>query len=1053
MEGMADPDRAVAQARPDASELLRAVVFAARKLLTEPDPTRALEEVLGAIGRASGADEVRLAENGGAAGTEDAAAAETRWTSPRPGRAEQSDDVQTASVLVDVNGAPWARLDVHRAGAAWSSAELDAVADAGGLIGAAVARERSDRDVSESRDRYRRLIEQIPAATYVDAEASDGTWPTVYVSPQIEDLFGYSPDEWRANPALWAELVHPDDRQAAFAADTEHYRNGTPLHTEYRMVARDGRVLWVEDIATIATGADGRRYSHGVLSDVSERKERERQLVAAEERFRTLVERTPAITYQEMTGGEYDAAESMVYVSPQIQRILGYPAEDWWTEPGFFTRIMHPDDLQRVLDESNRTTEEAVSYRQEYRMIAKDGQVVWFHDEAVIVPDHSGAGTLWQGVMIDITAQKEAEARLRVAQDRFRALVEHIPAITYTEALDASPENFYISPQVRDILGYDPEEWRWTDNFWIDHVHPDDREWVEAEDRRTNTAQEPCEMEYRIIAKDGRVVWVRDEATLINDQHGIPMFWQGFMLDITDRREALEKLRAAEHRYRSLVENIPAVTYMEATDRSFVDFFISPQLEQVLGWTPEEWASTETFWYDHIHPDDLPAVLEEDRRTDETSDDFDLEFRMRHKDGHWVWIRDSARVVRDDKGRERYWQGFLLDVTERRNAEDSMRAAERRYRSLVENIPAVTYVEGVEQGPDREVFMSPQVESILGYTEREWTREESFWDSRIHPDDFEAVMREDVRTDDNGEPFHVEYRFRHNDGRWIWLRESAVVVKDDDGSARYWQGFMLDITDRKDAERAVEHALTVEREATARLRALDDMKNTFLQAVSHDLRTPLAAILGLAVTLERADLELDVEEGHDLARRIAGNARKLDRLVTDLLDLDRLARGIVEPKLHPSDVSMLVARIVHESEVSSTREVIVEVEPVVVPVDASKLERIVENLLSNAVRHTPADTRVWVRVEAAEDGAVIAVEDEGAGVPPEYRAAVFEPFRQGPDAPTHSPGVGVGLSLVSRFAELHGGRAWVEERKGGGSSFRVFLPAAQADTSRSRAAG
>ncbi|MFL5766693.1 MAG: PAS domain-containing protein, partial [Actinomycetota bacterium] len=417
-------------------------------------------------------------------------------------------------------------------------------------------------------------------------------------------------------------------------------------------------------------------------------------------------------------------------------------------------------------------------------------------------------------------------------------------------------------------------------------------------------------------------------------------------------------------------------------------------------------------------------------------------FRVQHKDGHWVWIRDSAVVVRDEDGQERYWQGFLLDVTERRNAEESMRAAERRYRSLVENIPAVTYVESVDTGPDREVFMSPQIESILGYTEEEWTSVEDFWDSRIHPEDLEVVSREDERTDANGEPFRVEYRFRHKDGHWIWLSESAARVNDEDGNPRYWQGFMLDITERKDAQRAVEHALAVEREATTRLRALDDMKNTFLQAVSHDLRTPLAAILGLAVTLERADIDLDVEEGHDLARRIAGNARKLDRLVTDLLDLDRLARGIVEPKLHPSDISMLVPRIVHESEVSSTREVIVEATPVVVPVDASKLERIVENLLSNTVRHTPANSRVWVRVEPADDGAVIAVEDEGAGIEPEYRAAIFEPFRQGPNAPTHSPGVGVGLSLVARFAELHGGRAWVEERDGGGSSFRVFLPAA-----------
>jgi PAS domain S-box-containing protein len=1031
---MAASDHASLQARPETSELLGAVVSAARKLLASPELSDVLPEVLEEIGRACGATEATLRGTD----AQDKDTAETTW---RARGAASADGDAAVSLDVVAGEAPWGTLDVRRA-EPWSDADVEALSAAAGLIGSAISRGRADRDVAESRDRYRRLIEQIPAATYVDVEAEDGTWPTVYISPQIESLLGYSPEEWRANPTLWAELVHPDDRDAAFAADRIHYQGGTPLHSEYRIVARDGHVLWIQDTATITRGSDGRRYSQGVLSDVSERKGREQQLVAAEERFRSLVERTPAITYQELTGDTYDAEESMVYVSPQIESILGYPAESWWTEPGFFTRIMHPDDLPGVLAESDRTTEEALPYSQEYRMIAKDGRVVWFHDESAIVPDHTGTGTLWQGVMIDITAQREAEARLRVAQDRFRALVEHIPAVTYRQALDANPEDFYISPQVRDLFGFDPEEWRWSEDFWADHLHPEDRERVLAADARTNESGERFDMEYRIVAKDGRPVWIHDEATLITDQYGQPLYWQGFMLDITARKAADEQLRAAEHRYRSLVENIPAVAYMEATDRSFVDFFISPKLESVLGWTPEEWESTETFWYDHIHPDDLAAVIAEDERTDRTSEAFDMEFRVQHKDGHWVWIRDSAVVVRDEDGEERYWQGFLLDVTQRRNAEESLRIAERRYRSLVENIPAVTYVESVEAGPDREVFMSPQLESILGYTQAEWTSEERFWDSRIHPDDLDAVTVEDERTDVSGEPFSVEYRFRHRDGHWVWLRESAVLVNDEEGNPRYWQGFMLDITERKDAERAVEHALAVEREATARLRALDDMKNTFLQAVSHDLRTPLAAILGLAVTLERADLELDVEEGHDLARRIAGNARKLDRLVTDLLDLDRLARGIVEPKLHPSDVSSLVRRIVNESEVSSSREVIVEAEPVVVPVDASKLERIVENLLANAARHTPSDTRVWVRVAPVEDGAVIAVEDEGAGIAPEFRAAVFEPFRQGPDAPTHSPGVGVGLSLVARFAELHGGRAWVEERDGGGSSFRVFLPSA-----------
>ncbi|MBI3649369.1 MAG: PAS domain S-box protein, partial [Actinobacteria bacterium] len=293
-----------------------------------------------------------------------------------------------------------------------------------------------------------------------------------------------------------------------------------------------------------------------------------------------------------------------------------------------------------------------------------------------------------------------------------------------------------------------------------------------------------------------------------------------------------------------------------------------------------------------------------------------------------------------------------------------------------------------------------------------------------------------------GDTFSLEYRIVGRGGRIRWVLDEAKLVQAG-GEAPYWQGFMMDVTERREAQEQLSHALEVEREAAQRLRALDEMKNTFLQAVSHDLRTPLAAILGLAVTLERGDVELDPQDSRDLARRIADNARKLDRLVTNLLDMDRLARGIVTPKLHPTDVGALVRRLLAESELIGGSRLHMDIQPVLVSVDGAKVERIVENLLANTVRHTPTNAQIWVVVRPQDGGASIAVEDDGPGVPTELHEAIFEPFRQGPDAPQHSPGVGVGLTLVKRFAELHGGRAWVEDRPGGGASFRVFLPDGQ----------
>jgi PAS domain S-box-containing protein len=511
----------------------------------------------------------------------------------------------------------------------------------------------------------------------------------------------------------------------------------------------------------------------------------------------------------------------------------------------------------------------------------------------------------------------------------------------------------------------------------------------------------------------------------------------------------------AEAGFRAIVESIPAVTYREALDGDPERFYVSPQVEEIFGYSPEEWRWTPDFWIDHVHPDDRDRVLQADISSNETLGRFEADYRLRHADGRYVWVHESATFAPTADGLG-FWQGFLLDITERREAEDALRDAEERfrdlldrYRALVEQVPVAIYTQVIdEHDPDvsKTVFISPQAERMLGYSVEETLEDPLLWRRVLHPDDQERVAREDAVTNESGDRFEMEYRMITKDRRTIWIRDEATLIRDAEGNPLFWQGVMMDMTERKLAEAQLERALEVEREAARRLRSLDEMKNTFLQAVSHDLRTPLAAILGLAVTLERADLELAPDEARDLAQRIAGNARKLDRLVTDLLDLDRLARGIVEPKRYPTDVGVLVQRVVRDSELIPQGRLSIDAPSLVANVDASKVERIVENLLANSARHTPRGTRIWVRVERADGGLLITVEDDGPGIPDGLRDEIFQPFRQGPGAPEHSPGVGVGLALVARFAELMGGRAWVQDREGGGASFRVLLADASGPT-------
>jgi PAS domain S-box-containing protein len=408
-------------------------------------------------------------------------------------------------------------------------------------------------------------------------------------------------------------------------------------------------------------------------------------------------------------------------------------------------------------------------------------------------------------------------------------------------------------------------------------------------------------------------------------------------------------------------------------------------------------------------------------------------------DGFAALVLVSTAAMDRFGDRELRLTGGIADITSLALGSGRRVHELERFHELVESLDATFW----EADPEtlRFTFLSNRATTMLG------SGGEGRWGDHIVPEDRRdaiATVRTLVHQDDERS---IEYRTPSESDR-VWMRDLVNVVHDAHGRPTALRGLMIDITERKRAEQALRsserkysEAFRREREATQRLRALDEMKNTFLEAVSHDLRTPLTSILGSALTLEQSADTLSREDALDLVHRVASNARKLERLLADLLDLDRLQRGIIAPQRRPTDVGALVRQVVTETDLLSGRTVEIDAPSFVISVDAAKVERIVENLVANAGRHTPEDSSLWVRVEPGDDGVTIVVEDEGPGVPPDLREAVFEPFRQGPARESiHSPGVGVGLSLVARFAELHGGRAWVEERPGGGASFRVFLP-------------
>ena len=1067
-------------------------------------------------------------------------------------------------------------------------------------------RDLEERSALESR--YRQLVERVPAITYVwDVTGVVGRDTAEFVSPQIEEILGYTVGEWQSTPDIWSMRIHPDDHARVMKEWEASLAVGRAFRAEYRMFAKDGRTVWFRDEA-VPDAAHGRTLVQGVMFDITERKVVEQQLRDAESQYRDLVERIPTITYmEEPNTGRF------TYVSPQVTTVLGFTPEEFLV-PGVWKSRLHPDDLARVNEADARTDESGEDFDVEYRIIAKDGREVWVHDHTELI-DADGRPPFWLGVIDDITERRHAEDRVRDAEQRYRKLVEQLPAVVYIDAADEVSTALYMSPRYEELLGYTWEERLSQPDLWVRTLHPDDRDWVIAESDRTNDTGDPFICEYRLIAKDGRTVWVRDEAYLVEGEGGRSKTWQGVLLDITERKTAEENLRRreailpavgyaaqrflkdpawensvesvfahlgeaadvsrvylfenvvpadkrlaaalrfewaapgiadsgrsgrrnrsyeesgiarwtevlgsggtlnasrgqapanerevmedagiqsllvvpvtvggvwwgylgfdecrnervwtplevealraaadilgtaihrqlaerlladAEAQFRTLVEQLPAVTYVDTLGDQWRTTYVSPQITSMLGYASEEWQAERSAWYDALHPDDRDRVLKVVDDSVATASPYEAEYRLIAKDGRVVWVRDQARVVPAHIGGEAFWQGVMFDITSRVESEQHLREAEERFRALVEQSPAMFYIETPD--PDApSVYVSPRVEELFGITAEEYIGDLDAWERRVHPEDVAEAMGTWQAALAAGRPWSLEYRVVHKDGRTIWVRDECALARDEDGTVVQVQGVMYDITERKLAEETLIKSERREREAADRLRAIDDMKNTFLAAVSHELRSPLTSILGLALTLERQERISD-DDREDLLARLAANARKLDRLLKDLLDIDRLSRGIVTPQYRLTDIGSLVRRTVENLDAVVGRHLFVQTEPVLIPVDPAKVERIVENLVANAARHTMEETRIWVRVAPKEGGALIVVEDDGPGVPEEIRTSIFEPFQQGPGISRANPGTGIGLSLVARFAELHGGRAWADEREGGGASFGVFLP-------------
>ncbi len=393
----------------------------------------------------------------------------------------------------------------------------------------------------------------------------------------------------------------------------------------------------------------------------------------------------------------------------------------------------------------------------------------------------------------DATARAAGDDAPRDGEVRYRTLVEELPAIIYTAALEPGHPTLFVSPPVERLLGISEAEWLANPRLWIERVHEEDRERVEREWNAAHAAGRRFAGEYRMVARDGQVRWFRDEAVLLRDERGAPLHIQGVMLDITDRRAAEEALRRSEEHFRALIERGNDLVMISALERDFALTYVSPSVERLLGYTPEEMLGFTPA--DVLHPEDLPIVQQALTEVFAVPGTVRrIAWRVRHKNGTWRHYDSLNRTV-DPHSVARGAVCNCRDVTEQREAELALQRSEQHFRAVIENasdLVLLSRTDGVLS------YVSPSAHNILGRSPEELVGRGP--DALVHPDDIPGIAAAiGAMTRVPGTQAAATFRMRHADGSWRTIEAVGRTLAPDtadDGIVAHGR----DVTERLAAE-------------------------------------------------------------------------------------------------------------------------------------------------------------------------------------------------------------------------------------------------------------
>jgi PAS domain S-box-containing protein len=860
-----------------------------------------------------------------------------------------------------------------------------------GIIGSnreITERKSIEEALLESENRYKTIFETVREGIVImDFE----TRRYRYANPAVCAMFGYTPEEFTR---FGVEDIHPKEEMDWILPDFQANIRGKKSASKNIPCLRKDKTIFYADINTANVLIDNRRCDIGCFTDVTQHKLDEEALRQSEQRFKSVVENIPV---------------GVVLLSPQME-IISINKR---------LRRVHPD-----VDVSSRPIcyktfnspprETPCSYCPVVKTLAdgriheaiidtpRQNRVVHVRIIASPVKDADGKITAVIEVVEDITERKRAEEALRESEQKYRLLVEQLPAITYTAALDEASTTLYVSPQVQQILGVSPDNYKADPDLWRKLLHPDDLSRVIKAVEAIHKTGVPFSCEYRMIAQDGRIVWVRDEAGIVKDVNGKPLYLQGVMYDITAAKQTEAALRESEEEYRGLAER--SFDMIFSTDTEGFNTYISLASERIFGFKPEEMVGKH-FTQFLTPPSQQKAIqhFREDVKGLKTPDVIQLEAVK--KDGshivieisHTTLVRDGISfgtqgIIRDvtdrikaqqelqeahDKLESRVQQRtaelagavekLQKEIAERKRAEESLRQAEERFRTIFENAVVGIY----RTTPDGQIQMAnPAIVKLMGYNSFDELSRVNLEKDGFDPSTPRSVFKQLIERD--GLVSGLESIWLRRDGSRLYVLENAFAVRDTDGNILYYEGTAQDITKRKEAE---DKLMLYQEQLRSLASQLSFAEERLRRKIATDLHDNVSQNLAISkMKLEAFAQSVNSDQAESL--------KEISNLIGQTIEVSRsLTFEMSPPVLYELGFIPALGWLANQTRqrFGIETEVVDDGKPKPLVLDVSVLLfQAVKELVNNVVKHAKA-RNLKITTSRVGGSICVAVEDDGVG--------------------------------------------------------------------------